>query len=129
MIECGIRIRQVHAAMIVGALATVMVWNAAAAAAPQQLDCVLTDTEGKRGSENRPIVVVFDEDAKTVTAKGGGNNYSFSKVFISNVSINGAADSVSLGLDRSSLGIVWQQYEADKVSTEFGQCDTAQSPA
>ena len=128
MIECGIRIRQLHAAMIVGALATVMVWNAAASAAPQQLDCVLTDTEGKPGSENRPIVVVFDEDAKTLTAKEGGNSYSFSKVSISNVSINGAVDSVSLGIDRSSFGIVWQQYGADKVSTEYGRCHPARSP-
>ena len=122
------RIREVHAtaAIIVGVLMTV--WTAAASAAPQQLDCVLTDTEGNPGSENRPIVVVFDEDAKTLTAKGGGNSYSFSKVSISNVSITGAVDSVSLGVDRSSFGIVWQQYGADKVSTEFGRCHPTQSP-
>jgi hypothetical protein len=87
----------------------------------------LTDTEGKPGSENRPIVVVFDVDAKTVTAKDGANSYSFSKVSISNVSVDGAADSISLGIDRSSFGIVWQQYGADKVSTEFGQCHPSQS--
>ncbi len=128
MIACGLRIRNIRAATIGGALAMVLAWTAAAAAAPQQLECVLTDTEGKPGSENRPIVVVFDEDAKTLTAKDGANSYSFSKVSIINVSIKGAVDTVSLGIDRSSFGIVWQQYGADKVSTEFGQCHPTQSP-
>ena len=128
MIACGLRMRNIRAAMIGGALGMVLVWTAAASAAPQQFDCVLTDTDGKPGSENRPIVVLFDVDAKTVTAKDGANSYSFSKVSISNVSIDGAADSVSLGIDRSSFGIVWQQYGTDKVSTEYGQCHSAQSP-
>ena len=128
MIACGLRIRNIRAAMIGGALAMVLVWTAAASAAPQRLDCVLTDKEGKPGSENRPIVVVFDVDAKTVTAKDGANSYSLNKVSISNVSIDGAADSVSLGIDRSSFGIVWQQYGTDKVSTEYGQCHPSRSP-
>ena len=128
VIACGLRIRNIHAAMIGGALAMVLVWTTAAFAVPQRLDCVLTDKEASPASENRPIVVVFDEDAKTLTAKDGANSYSFSKVSISNVSINGAVDSVSLGIDRSSFGIVWQQYGTDKVSTEYGQCHPTQSP-
>ena len=125
------RIREVHAtaAIIVGVLMTVLAWTAAASAAPQQLDCVLTDTEAKPGSENRPIVVVFDEDKKILTAAEGGRSYSFTKVSISNVSINGDDDSVSLGIDRSSFGIVWQQYGTDKVRTEYGQCHPARAPA
>ncbi len=128
MIACGFRIRNIHAAMIGGALAMVLVWTAAASAVPQRLDCVLTDKEASPASENRPVVIVFDEDAKTVTASDGGQTYSLEKVSISNVSINGAADSISLGIDRSSFGIVWQQYGADKVSTEYGQCHPARSP-
>ncbi|HKH81116.1 MAG TPA: hypothetical protein VKA03_05835 [Methylovirgula sp.] len=88
----------------------------------------MTDTETKPGSESRPIVVVFDEDKKTLTAEEGGHSYSFSKVSISNVSVTGAADSISLGIDRSSLGIVWQQYGADKVDTEYGHCNPVQPP-
>ncbi len=124
------RLREVRAtaAMIVGVLMTVLVWTAAASAAPQRLDCVLTDTEAKPGSENRPVVVVFDENNKTLTAEEGGRSYSFKKVSISNISINGDADSVSLGIDRSSFGIVWQQYGADKVRTEYGQCHPARAP-
>jgi len=114
--------------MIGGALATVLVWTAAAAAAQQRLECVLTDQEASPRSESRPIVVVFDEDAKTVTAEAGGQTYPLEKVSISNVSINGAADGISLGIDRSSFGIVWQQYGADKVSTEYGQCHPTRSP-
>ncbi len=118
-------LREVHAAMAIGALATVLIWTAAASAAPQRLDCVLTDKEANPGSKNRPIVVVFDEGAKTVTAEEGGKTYDLKKVSISNVSINGAADNFSLGIDRSSFGIVWQRYEADKVNTEYGLCHTA----
>ena len=97
-------------------------------ATPQQLDCVLTDTEAHPHSESRPIVVVFDQDKRTLTAKEGSRNYNFRNVSISNVSINGQTDNVSLGIDRSSLGIVWQQYGADKVRTEYGQCRLAPAP-
>ncbi len=91
-------------------------------AEPQQLDCVLTDTEAHPASERRPVVVVFDKDAKTLTAKDGDYSYAFSKVSISNVAISGLVDNVSIGIDRSSLGIVWQQYGTDKVATEYGRC-------
>ncbi len=91
-------------------------------AEPQQLDCVLTDTEAHPDSERRPIVIVFDQDAKTLSAKEGDRNHSFSRVSISNVTINALGDDLSVGIDRSSLGIVWQQYKTDKISTEYGHC-------
>ncbi len=109
------------AAIIVTALIAVLA-PMAASAAPQQLDCVLTDTAAQPGSESRPVVIVFDADVKTLNVKDSSRSYSFSNVSISNVSINGEADSVSLGIDRSSLGIVWQQYAASKVVTEYGKC-------
>jgi len=118
------RVRKVHStAAIIGlALMVVSAWTPDASAAPQQLDCVLTDTGAQPGSENQSIVVIFDDAAKTLKAQEGSQSYSFSTVSISNVSISGEEDSVSLGIDRSSLGIVWQRYGADKVVTEFGQC-------
>jgi len=97
-------------------------WSSGAAAAPLQLDCVLTDTPARPGSENRPVTVVYDEDDKTLTAEAAGRRYSFGKVTITYIAIGGQADDISLGIDRSSLGIVWQQYEADKVNTEYGHC-------
>lgn len=117
------------ATLILGLVAA-STWTVEALAAPQQLNCILTDTETQPGSESRPIVVVFDEDAKTLTAKDGDHTYSFSKISISNVSINGLGDTVSLGVDRSSFGIVWQQYGggADKATTEFGHCQRAAAP-
>ena len=115
-------------AIIVSALTIAFAWSVGASAMPQQLDCVLTDTEAKPGSESRPIVIVFDEDAKTLTAKEGDHSYSFSKISISQVSINGLDDNVSLGIDRSALGIVWQQYETDQVRTEYGKCHPVRAP-
>ena len=125
---CGLKTRNIRGAMLGGALAMVLAWTAVASAVPQRLDCVLTDKEASPASENRPVAIMFDEDAKTVTAEADGQTYSLEKVSISEVSINGTADSISLGIDRSSFGIVWQQYGADKVSAEYGQCHPAQSP-
>jgi hypothetical protein len=114
---------------IVGALMMTSVWTANASTAPSQLNCVLTNTGTQAGSANQTIVVTFDADAKTLTAQEGSQSYNFSKVSISNVSISGAINSVSLGIDRSSLGFVWQQYGADKAVTEFGQCQPTNHPA
>jgi hypothetical protein len=114
--------------IIVNTLLTASAWTGDASAEPQKLNCILTDTETQPGSENRPIVVVFDEGAKTLSAKDGDHSYSFSKISISNVSINGLDDTVSLGIDRSSFGIVWQQYGADKLTTEFGHCRPTPAP-
>jgi hypothetical protein len=112
----------------VSALTMIFAWSADASATPRQLDCVLTDTETKPASESRPIVIIFDEDKKTLTAEEAGHSYSFSEVSISNVSVTAEADSISLGIDRSSFGIVWQQYGADKVVTEFGHCRPVTPP-
>ena len=94
----------------------------AVSAAPQQLNCILTDTAEKLASENRPVVVIIDDAANTLTAQAGGQNYSFDNVSISNIAISGNISGNSVGIDRSSFGIVWQQYGADRVATEFGQC-------
>jgi hypothetical protein len=104
------------------AMIAVLTTIACADASALRFDCTLTDTQAKPQSENRPIVVVFDEDNRTLTAEENGRLHSFAKVSISNVSINGLADDVSFGIDRSSLGIVWQQYDPDKVHTEYGHC-------
>jgi len=103
----------------------------ASVAAPSQLRCVLTDTATRPGSENRPLIVEFDEAAATLTAQDDDRRYAFRNVSISNVSINGQTDNVSLGIDRSSLGIVWQRYATDSVVTEYGRCrrsDEAPAP-
>jgi hypothetical protein len=93
-----------------------------AAATPQQLHCTLTDTLARPGSQSLPVMIVYDVDNKTLTAERDGRHYAFNKVTITYIAISGHADDVSLGIDRSSLGIVWQQYQADKVNTEYGHC-------
>jgi hypothetical protein len=109
-------------------VASTVAWGADGTAASRRLDCVLTDTPAKPQSENRAIVVVFDEDAGTLTAEVGSYSHRFAKVSISSATVNGQADGVSLGIDRSSLGIVWQQYDGGKVHTEYGLCQTSESP-
>ena len=124
----GTRDVRARAAILVGAMMIVLVPIAGASAAPTRLDCTLTDTDAQPGSERRPIGVVFDDESKTLTAEDGGRVHNFVKVSISNVSINGQADDISLGIDRSSFGIVWQQYGTDKVHTEYGHCLLARAP-
>jgi hypothetical protein len=108
--------------VMIAAASMILAANAGALAAPQQFDCVLTDTKAKPGSENRPVAVIFDEDAKTLTAKAGDRSYSFTKVTMTYIAISGQTDDASVGVDRSALGIVWQQYAAGRVTTEFGHC-------
>jgi hypothetical protein len=110
------------------AVLTVMAANGGALAAPQELACVLTDAKAKPGSENRPVAVVFDEDAKTLTAKAGDRSYKFAKVTMTYIAISGQTDDASVGVDRSALGIVWQQYAAGRVTTEFGHCFPPTTP-
>ncbi len=110
------------AMVLIAAASTILVANADALAAPQQLDCTLTDTKAKPGSEHRPVAIIFDEDAKTLTAKAGDRSYSFDKVTMTYIAISGQTGDASVGVDRSALGIVWQQYAAGKVTTEFGHC-------
>ncbi len=113
------------AAVLIGIVASVP----SASAATQQLDCVLTDTGTQPGSENRAVAVVFDDAAKTLSAQSGGQNFSFTSVSISNVTINGATDTISIGIDRSSLGVVWQKYNSTNVVTEYGKCRRSGHPA
>ncbi len=89
----------------------------------------MTDTGAQPASQSQPIVVVFDEVAKTLHAQAGNQSYSFGNVSISNVPMSGQVDGVSLGIDRSSLGMDWQQYGADKVTTQYGQCQPTGLPA
>jgi hypothetical protein len=122
------RVSRQRTALLLALLLTLPIHNAAAAA-PQQLACVLTDTADRLAAENRPIVVTFDEDKKTLQAQAGGQAYSFSQVSISTVSISGQSGNISLGIDRSSLGIVWQQYGPDQPVIEFGHCSPPGSGA
>ena len=108
--------------LIVTMIIALFAYGSEPCAGSQRLACALRDTEAKSRSENRPIVVDFDEEAKTLSAENDGHIYKFEKVSISNVTMNGQAEDVSLGIDRSSLGIVWQQYGADDIHTEFGAC-------
>jgi len=103
-------------------------WSASSTAASQQFDCVLTETEVKIGAENRRVSIIFDEEKRVLMAKQDDRDYIFASASISNVSISGLADNISVGIDRSSLGIVWQEYAADKVHTEYGRCRPAAPP-
>ena len=104
---------------------------------PQELDCVLTDVETKSEEtkfdsqvavEKRAIVVTFDEQQGSLSLRKGTANKSLQDVTITPTSMNGAADDISLGIDRSSWRIVFQTYGPNSVRNEFGICNLRSRP-
>jgi len=102
-----------------------------AAAAPQTLDCVLTDIETKSAgvkfdsevaAEKRSMTVIFDDDAKTLAMKSDGSQTPLKNVAISQTSMTGASGNISLGIDRSSWRIVFQTFGQGTTRNEFGEC-------
>jgi hypothetical protein len=109
----------------------IVLWAAPSLATFERFTCALTDTIGKPGSENRPIIVTFDDATNTLEADEGGQTHILRDVSASSISISGNADDVSLGIDRSSLGVVFQHYGAvgKAVTIEFGRCRRSTSTA
>ena len=101
-------------------------------ATPQELDCILNDVETKSEEtkfdsqvavEKRAIVVTFDEQQGLLSLHEGKANKLLQDVTITPTSMNGAADDISLGIDRSSWRIVFQTYGPNSVRNEFGICN------
>ncbi|MGA2125986.1 MAG: hypothetical protein ABSG76_07525 [Xanthobacteraceae bacterium] len=103
-------------------------WISPAGAAPQRLDCVLTDTDTQRGGEKRAIAIAFDEASRTITLNENDQARPLRDVAISNSSMSGGVDDVSVGVDRSSLRVVYQVYRPESVVNEFGRCTAAPPP-
>lgn len=109
---------------------SLLVAPAVALANAARLDCRLTDIESRNGTqfdravgaENRSVTVVFDEQRGTLTFDRQGNPQALRDVTITQTSIAGAADDVSLGIDRASGSIVFQTYTPDSMRAEFGEC-------
>jgi hypothetical protein len=101
-------------------------------AAPQTLDCVLTDIEIKGpgskfdsqiGAEKRTVTVIFDDGAKSLSLKqDGAGAMALADVAMSETSMTGASGNISAGIDRSSWHIVFQTYEEGRTRNEFGKC-------
>jgi len=111
----------------------VLLWMATvfacpALAAPQRLDCVLTDTDAASGIERRPIVILFDEDAASMRLQEGGRTRDLGNVSISMVSMSGGDANTTVGVSKSSWRVVLQTYEHGSVRTEFGVCSRRAAP-
>jgi len=94
----------------------------AACAAPQRLECTLTDTDAQKGVERRPIAIVFDEDAGTMRLIEGGRMRRLKDVSISMTSMSGVDAEITVGVSRSSLSVVLQTYQKNSAQTEYGIC-------
>ena len=107
---------------------------AGAGAAPERLDCRLIKAEIQSGSqseqvaEDRSIIVVFDEQTRALTVYQDANGQALNGVTITQSSMSGAVGEISLGLERSSWGIVFQTYGSDSMRAEFGECNLSTEP-
>jgi hypothetical protein len=123
---------------VLGALAAALLplSPADAIAALQRRDCSLTVVETKAGSkqdvgaENRSIVVVFDDEAKAITVNQDGSSQVLNHVTMTQMTMNGYAADMSLGIDLSSWKIVFQTYQPDSSSmrVEYGVCSLSPKP-
>ena len=101
-------------------------------AAPQRLECILTDTDVQSQSrmEHRSIAIIFDEEAATMQWQEGGHTRALTHVSISMTSMSGGDGGMTIGVSRSSWRVVLQTYQGNTVRTEYGTCAIrAQSPA
>ena len=108
---------------------------AGAEAAPTRLDCTLTTAKTKVGSksdfepENRPMSVIFDDQAKTLSVSQDGNVLALKNVTATVTSINGYVDQVSIGINSADWSVVFQTYDSGSTRSEFGACSVStQSP-
>jgi hypothetical protein len=105
----------------------------AGTASPTRLDCNLTTLETRAGKqfdsgvESRSITVVFDQETNALILYQEGSS-RLDNVSMSVASINGAAGNVTLGIDRSSWGIVLQTKKTDSTIAEFGACGLSTKP-
>lgn len=118
------------------AMALLLLSPTAAFGAPVRLDCSLRDVETRAsskfdrlvGAENRSITVVFDEQKKALSVYQDGNVRVLDDVTITQITVSGTVDEISLGIDRSSLNIVFQTYGPDLMRAEFGTCSVSAEP-
>jgi len=101
---------------------------ASAFATPTRLDCTLKSSTAEGKIADRAITIIFDTEANTLALSQGAQPQKFANVTMSNVSINGNTDDMSIGIDRSSWSVVLQTYSQDHVSNEFGTCRPPAAP-
>jgi len=99
-----------------------------ASAAPERLQCLLTDTDAQSAVEQRPLVILFDEDANTMQVQESGRTSTLADVSITMTSMSGAGANMTIGVSRSSWRIVRQTYQKNSVRTEFGVCSLTVPP-
>ena len=114
--------RRTSRACIGGCAAALSLAGAAAGAAPQRLDCMLTDTDTETAVEQRRIAIVFDEEASTLLLDEAGRTRSLANVSIGMTSISGGEANLTVGVSRSSWRVVLQTYQKSSVRTEYGTC-------
>jgi hypothetical protein len=91
-------------------------------AAPQRLECTLTDTDAESAVERRSLAIIFDEETTTMKMQEGDRIRNLTDVSISTTSMSGGDAGMTIGVSRSSWRIVLQTYQRNSVRTEYGNC-------
>jgi len=103
--------------LVTAVLASPVAW-----AAPQRLECTLTDTDAESAVERRALAIIFDEETTTMKMQEDGRIRNLTNVSISMTSMSGGDAGMTIGVSRSSWRIVLQTYQRNSVRTEYGVC-------
>lgn len=73
---------------------------------------------------------MFDDVAKTISVTQDGNSRALTYVTMTQMTMNGYVNDMSLGIDVSSWKIVLQTYmpEPDSMRVEYGVCRLSAKP-
>lgn len=99
-----------------------------ASAAPVRLQCALTYSGADGKDMTRAIALAFDSEANTISVDDGTKHWDLGHVKISTISVNGYTADISVGIERSSLAIVFQTYSQTNSVAEFGICKQLGAP-
>lgn len=117
-----------------GCVGGVLLSSISASASAETFQCTLSEVETiAKGSqfstntEQRLIQIQVDEAAKRIGVYQDGKSEALRNVVITQIAMTGYSDRLSIGIQRSSLNVVLQTYEADHTKAEFGICRDARS--
>lgn len=74
------------------------------------------------GSDPEIIGIRLDAAARTARVATSDGTFEFQKLAVSSIAISGSTGAVSLGIDRSTLHVVWQRYDGTRTVNRYGEC-------
>lgn len=116
------------------AVGAVLLSPVSASASTESFQCMLAEEENitadsqfSTNTEKRLIQIQVDEAARRISIYQDGKPHALGNVTITQIAMTGYTDKLSVGLQKSSLNVVLQTYEPNRIKAEFGSCRNTKS--